>query len=396
MKKAIGPLLIFLGVVLLTVSVAIPTILVPKLKSVPLDLDITTVAESVPAGLTDDDALPAMVFDRCSINDSHLRVYAAHLTQQRRTVVVEPSDSDRATLQSGQSLLIDRIQDGDRIVDLPVAGHNESRSCDDGLLSATVDVVSVDRSTSKPTGDMHRLHTVPGTDGVGTSESSNNWIDAPRRGYQYHFGFTIGQGKTYPYYDANSRRDLPADYVGETMIDGIKAYEFVSEVPEFDQTKLATPTGFPPLGSSVEMPARWWGIDGPGVEPGDMVLMHRFGSATRRVWVEAQTGTVLFGEERQRQFFKSPDSANPAVPQPIREFQVDAFSATMAWTEDTVAQQSDVTRGYLNQLHLGKVTVPIICGVGGTVLLACGVLVLLRSKRRDVATAEAPTPGQKL
>ena len=84
----IGPCLLFFGMFLVTVAIVVPLALVPRLKVVPLDLDITTVATSNPAGLTSNDEVPARVFDRCSVNEPKLRVFDAHLTQQRRTVAL--------------------------------------------------------------------------------------------------------------------------------------------------------------------------------------------------------------------------------------------------------------------------------------------------------------------
>lgn len=125
--------MLFVGMFLLTVAVVVPLALVPRLKVVPLDLDITTVAVSEPAGLTPDDALPARVFDRCSVNELKLRVFDAHLTQQRRTVAIDPSDQDQVTLQSAQTVIIDRIQEGDEVVALDVREQDSKRPCGDGL-----------------------------------------------------------------------------------------------------------------------------------------------------------------------------------------------------------------------------------------------------------------------
>jgi hypothetical protein len=380
LKRYAGTLLLFLGAALVTAAIAVPTVLVPKLKVVPLDLDITTIAESVPAGLTDNDALPARVFDRCSINDPHLRVYNAHLTQQRRTVVVDPSSSDQVTLQSGQTVLIDRIAEDGGVVDLSVQPHSSKRDCNDGLLASSVDLVSIDRGSSKPNGQTHRLHTAEGDNGVATRDGDHNWIDAPRSGFQYHFGFDLEPGETYPYYDANSRTDQPARFVSETEVKGIKTYEFVSDVPEVDQTQLQTPSGLPALGSSVEMPARWWGIAGPGVDPDQPVLMHRYGKATRQVWVEPETGTVLFGQEQQHQYFRSPKADDPSVPAAIRDFQVDALNMTMAWTDATVGQQSSKAERYLSQLRLGTVWAPVATGCVGVILLLGGTSIQMRTR----------------
>ncbi len=76
----------------------------------------------------------------------------------------------------------------------------------------------------------------------------------------------------------------------------------------------------------LTMPARWWGITGRGVRPNDPVTMHRYAAATRHVWVEPETGTIVDGREDQHQYFKSPDQSE-ATPAPVREFRMDALKA---------------------------------------------------------------------
>lgn len=378
----IGPCLLFLGMFLMTVAIVVPLALVPRLKVVPLDLDITTVATSNPAGLTSNDEVPARVFDRCSVNEPKLRVFDAHLTQQRRTVAIDPSDQDQVTLQSAQTVVIDRVRDDAEIVAVDLGEQDAKRPCGDGLLASSVDIVSLDRRTSEPNGQLHQLHTVPVPTGVEAKDSLDTSIDAPRDGFQYHFGFDIEHGGTYPYYDVNSRSDQPARFVGETTINGLHALEFVSEVPEVDQTQLATPSGFPALGSSIEMPAKWWGIRGPGVDPEEKVLMHRYGTATRRVWIEPKTGTVLYGSEDQHQYFKSPGWEDPSLAQPIRDFRVDALNTTMSWTDSTVEQQTSRAGEYIDQLRIGNVIVPWTAGIVGAVLAGAGVFLTFRAARR--------------
>ena len=379
----IGPCLLFLGMFLMTVAIVVPLALVPRLKVVPLDLDITTVATSNPAGLTSNDEVPARVFDRCSVNEPKLRVFDAHLTQQRRTVAIDPSDQDQVTLQSAQTVVIDRVRDDAEIVAVDLGEQDAKRPCGDGLLASSVDIVSLDRRTSKPNGQLNQLHTVPIPSGVPVMESPSTWVDAPREGFQYHFGFEVERRGTYPYYDVNSRSDQPARYVGETTINGLSALEFVSEVPEVDQTQLATPSGLPALGSSIEMPAKWWGISRPGVDPEQKVLMHRYGKATRRVWVEPQTGTVLYGSEVQHQYFKAPEWDYPVLTKPIQDFRVDALNMTMSWTDATVEQQTNRARDYIGQLRIGNIIVPWTAGIVGAVLAGVGVFLTFRTARRS-------------
>ncbi|HEY9313951.1 DUF3068 domain-containing protein [Williamsia sp.] len=374
-KKFLAPALIFFGIALVTAAIAVPLWLVPKLKVVPLDLDITSVATSVPAGLTDDNNTPARVFNRCSISEPRAEVFDAHLTQQRRSIIINPSDSDQATLQSGQTVMIDLIRDGDETYEPTAEPVDAKRTCEDAVLTSNVDVVSVDRETSKPNGNIARIHTVQAPEGTVTIEATDNFVEAPREGYQYKFGFDVEKTDQL-YYDANSRQDVTATFVEEEEINGLTAYHFVSDVPEVDQVTLPTPNGEPALGTSLEKPASWWGIK--GVPANELVVMDRFAKATRHVWVEPQTGTILKGMEEQHQYFKSPGWEDPDLAAPIREFRMDAFAATMEWQQTTVERQSDKASGYVDQLRLGGVIVPAIIGTVGGLLFIAGVVLLLR------------------
>ncbi|MBA4021500.1 MAG: DUF3068 domain-containing protein [Gordonia sp.] len=380
MKRFLAPALIFIGIAAITAAIAVPLWLVPKLKVVPLDLDITTVAQSQPAGLTDSNDVPARVFNRCSVSGPRAEVFDAHLTQQRRTVVIDPSDSGQVTVQSGQTVQIDRIQDGDETIEPTVAPVDGTRNCEDGVLTGSVDVVSLDRETSKPNGEINRLHTIEAPEGTRTIDAEDNFVEAPREGFQYKFGFDVDKSDQL-YYDINSRQDVPAKFVGETEINGLTAYEFVSEVPEIDQTLLETPSGQPGLGTSLEMPASWWGIT--GIPADEKVVMDRFAKATRHVWVEPNTGTVLNGREIQQQYFKSPGWEDPDLAAPIRDFRMDAFSATMAWTDATIKRQSDKASGYVDQLRWGGTIIPIIIGVVGGVALLAGIGLLVRRRPEE-------------
>jgi Porin PorA len=374
-KKFLAPALIFFGIALVTAAIAVPLWLVPKLKVVPLDLDITSVATSVPAGLTDDNNTPARVFNRCSISEPRAEVFDAHLTQQRRSIIINPSDSDQATLQSGQTVMIDLIRDGNETYEPTAEPVDAKRTCEDAVLTSNVDVVSVDRETSKPNGSIARIHTVEAPEGTVTIEATDNFVDAPREGYQYKFGFDVEKSDQL-YYDANSRQDVPATFVEEAEINGLTAYHFVSDVPEVDQVTLPTPNGEPALGTSLEKPASWWGIK--GVPANELVVMDRFAKATRHVWVEPQTGTILKGMEEQHQYFKSPGWEDPDLAAPIREFRMDAFAATMEWQQTTIERQSDKASGYVDQLRIGGVIVPAIIGTVGGLLFIAGVVLLLR------------------
>ena len=91
-------LLAFLGLACIAAAITIPTYLVGQLKVVPLDLDITSDASTVSAPGESAGRFPAVIFDRCSVTKSKAAQLNVNLVQQRRSLIVEPSDAEQATL----------------------------------------------------------------------------------------------------------------------------------------------------------------------------------------------------------------------------------------------------------------------------------------------------------
>ncbi|UAK36725.1 DUF3068 domain-containing protein [Gordonia bronchialis] len=379
--RRIGPaLLAFFGVACITAAIAIPAWLVPQLRVVPLDLDIVSVSTTVPADNATGNRFPAVIFDRCSVSENRARTLEAHLTQQRRSVIIEPSDRREATVQSAQSVLIDRVRDADGNETAPtVAPAGDERQCSDGLLTASIDRVSLNRKTSVPNGTVSMLQLEAAPEGVDPKTVS---VDlGKRQGFQYKFGFDV-QKREYYYYDLNTRQDAPAKFVDEKVINGVKTYHFVSEVPEKDLSELPNVQGNAALGTMLTMPARWWGITGRGIRPNTPIEMHRYATATRHVWVEPETGTIIDGREDQHQYFRSPDQSD-ATAQPVRDFRMDALKATFQWDDATIANQADKANHYKNLLKLGGFWLPLILGILGVVLLAAWAFLFWRGRRRD-------------
>ncbi|MAU81293.1 DUF3068 domain-containing protein [Gordonia sp. Z-3] len=369
----------FLGAACIAAAIAIPLFLVPQLRVVPLDLDITSEATTVSEDGSTGDRFPARVFDRCSVNERRAQVDDAHLSQQRRSVIVDPSDRRQATLQSAQTVQIDRLRDADGEETEPtMAAADAARECNDGLLTANIDRVSVNRKSSVPNGTVSSLQLEAAPEGVNPQDVSVELPD--RQGFQYKFGFDV-QKRSYLYYDTNTRQDIPVEFVGEKTIDGVTVYEFSGEVPETDVSSLPNAQGQAALGTILTMPASWWGISGRGVEPRDQVTMHRYATATRTVWVEPETGTIVDGMEDQHQYFRSPDQSDD-TPAPIRDFQMDVLKARFKWTDETVSNQAARADDYMGQLRLGNFWLPLILAVVGVVLLGVWALMWWRGRRR--------------
>lgn len=380
MRRFVPAVLAFFGAACIAAAIAIPLYLVPQLKVVPLDLDITSDATTVAAEGSTGDRFPAVIFDRCSVSENRARTLEAHLTQQRRSIIVEPSDDRQASLQSAQTVRIDRLRDAEGNETEPsFAADGASRTCDDALLTASIDRVSVNRKTSVPNGAVSSLQLEAVPEGGNVNDVSVTLDN--RTGFQYKFGFDVKQ-RDYAYYDLNTRQDCAAKFQGEETIEGVKTYHFMCEVPETDLSSLPNAQGEAALGTMLTMPARWWGITGRGIRPNDPITMHRHASAIRHVYVEPQTGTIVDGREDQHQYFKSPDQSE-ATPQAVRDFRMDALKGTFKWTDDTVRNQADKASGYVDQLKMGGVWAPIILAVVGVILLVLAALMFLRGRRSD-------------
>lgn len=367
MRRVLPLLLAFFSILFIAAAITIPVYLVPKLKVVPLDLDITSDATSVSADGDTASRFPAVILDRCSISQPRAATLNVNLKQQRRSLVVEPSNADQATIQAAQTVLIERVEGPDGTEVTPtVAPIGEDRTCTDGLLTANIDRVSVDRKSSAPNGVVSSLQLEADPAGVPVADVSVPLEN--RKGFQYKFGFDV-QKQDYYYYDLNTRQDTVTSFVEESTINGLKVYHFKTEVPETDISELPNPQGEAPIGTILEMPARWWGITGNGVRPTDLITMHRHASSVRHVYVEPVTGTIIDGFEEQRQYFKSPD--DPAdLPTAVAEFRMDALNANFQWNQSTIDAQVDRASHYVSLLRWGGTIVPIILGVLGALMLA--------------------------
>ncbi len=385
MKRFWMALLAFLGLAAIAAAITIPTYLVPKLKVVPLDLDITSDASTVSGEGQTGERFPAVIFDRCSVSAAKAGQLGANLSQQRRSLIIEPSDAKQATLQSAQTVLIERVRDADGKETVPtVAAAGDERKCNDGLLTASIDRVSVNRVSSAPNGVISSLQMEQQGEGVPLEDVSVHLED--RKGFQYKFGFDVQQ-KDYYYYDLNTRQDTVASFVGEKTIDGLKTYHFRTEVPETDISELPNPEGDAPLGTILNMPAKWWGISGRGVKATDMVEMHRYAAAVRNVYVEPVTGTIVDGYEEQHQYFRSPVADDSDTPKPVADFRMDALKANFKWSDATVSAQVARAEKYVGLLRWGGTIVPIILGVLGVLLLGLWALLLLRGRHAEPAVA---------
>ncbi|MFD6514981.1 DUF3068 domain-containing protein [Rhodococcus sp. NPDC060176] len=314
-------ILVGLGAFLLAIAILIPTYTVGKLEKTPLDLEVTTVATGTGSVLNS----AALLGGKAQV-DTNVPIVA-----QRYVTTQDPSDADIITVEAGQTV------------------RRTDKQGDTGLLTATLDRVTLDRVSSMPTNDP-----------VGTVQTSSDQPaeEVSRDGLQYKFPFNTEQ-KSYPYFDLNARATKDIDFVEETEINGLKVYHFQQTIDPVDLSKVVnSPT------NKLSLPADTWGVPG-GATP---ITMTRWYTNVRDLWVEPKTGVVVKGQEQLHQYYgRNKDAVD-----------VEVLKVTLPFDEATIEYQVQQARDGMDKLSLFGRTVPIVAGVLGVIALIAGIFLGLR------------------
>ncbi|MFI8661717.1 DUF3068 domain-containing protein [Rhodococcus qingshengii] len=314
-------ILVGLGAFLLAIAILIPTYTVGKLEKTPLDLEVTTVATGTGSVLNS----AALLGGKAQV-DTNVPIVA-----QRYVTTQDPSDADIITVEAGQTV------------------RRTDKQGDTGLLTATLDRVTLDRVSSMPTNDP-----------VGTVQTSSDQPaeEVSRDGLQYKFPFNTEQ-KSYPYFDLNARATKDIDFVEETEINGLKVYHFQQTIDPVDLSKVVnSPT------NKLSLPADTWGVPG-GATP---ITMTRWYTNVRDLWVEPKTGVVVKGQEQLHQYYgRNKDSVD-----------VEVLKVTLPFDEATIEYQVQQARDGMDKLSLFGRTVPIVAGVLGVIALIAGIFLGIR------------------
>ncbi|MDI9918806.1 DUF3068 domain-containing protein [Rhodococcus sp. IEGM 1379] len=314
-------ILVGLGAFLLAIAVLIPTYMVGKLEKTPLDLEVTTIATGNGSVLNS----AALLAGKAQV-DKNVPIVA-----QRYVTTQDPSNADDITVQAGQTVI------------------RTDKQGDSGLLTASVDTVTLDRVSSMPTNDpAGTIQTDPGQPAQELS----------RDGLQYKFPFNT-EKKTYPYFDLNARATQDIDFVEETEINGMKVYHFTQTVEPVDLSKVVnSPT------NKLTLPADTWGVPG-GETP---ITMTRWYTNVRDLWVEPKTGVIVKGQEQLHQYYgRNKNSVD-----------VDVLNVTLPFDEATIEYQIGQAKDGMDLLNLVGRTVPIIAGILGAIALIAGIFLGVR------------------
>ena len=427
--------LVGLGAFLITIALALVFFVVPGQKKTPLDINSTTVTETSQGAILVASALASNTPTELNADRAECRAEEAEapedddeegtgdeagadgdvetveddaaddsevqfpvtcfidndipLYSQRRVQAVEPSDGDVITLQAAQSLLRQDLEGGEDV---------------DALVNATIDRVTVDRVTSEPIDEpVSTLQVVAGgADGDDTAP-----VGFVREGLQYKFPFDTEQ-RTYQYFDASTFTTNPIEFMGETSVGGIQAYEFQQELGPIDMWSsirdhfAAISDGYDPAVESIlasyrreGMTAGQWGLDG---DPEREVDMRRFYTNTRTVYVNPDTGQIVDGKEDIFQFFAEDQDEAETFVSSAETMEAERSEPTRTavrfqsgWDEETTETTLAGAQESADSLNTFGRVLPTVLGILGVLALIGGIVLGARGGR---ATAGRTAGGR--
>ena len=281
-------------------------------------------------------------------------------------------------MQAAQSLLREDKQGGDDV---------------EALINATIDRVTVDRVSAMPVDEAtSTLQIVAG--GSGGDDAPTGFV---REGLQYKFPFDTEQ-RAYDYFDASTFTTNPIEFVGETTVGGIDAYEFRQELGPIDMWSsirdhfASISDGYDPAVESIlasyrreGMTAGQWGLGG---DPERAVDMRRFYTNTRTVWVNPTTGQIVNGKEDIFQFFAEGQAEADAffgdkarMEEERAEPTRTAVRFQSGWNEETQQVTLAGAQESADTLNTFGRVVPAVLGILGLISLIGGIVLGLRGGR---------------
>ncbi|TDQ04478.1 DUF3068 domain-containing protein [Labedaea rhizosphaerae] len=325
MRRALGFVLIGLGVFAIALGLLLRLYAYPRLAKIPLDEKTTSVSTGIAS-------------DVLIVLDEGKDVRVHHNVPLTSTMLVE-----------GNLLTPDAKPDGNIAV-----WREKAQVVDDmgHIVDASIRQVCLDRTTSQGVQNCSR-----GQQYI-TNKQDSHGRDivqlTSQVGQNFKFPFGVEQ-QSYQFYDTTLRKATEAKFVAEDQIDGIDVYKFVQTIPD---TKLPDAEAVP--GSLV-------GSSEPSVEA------DRYYRNVRTLWVEPDSGIIIRGQEDQHQELRVPNSTLPPTV---------VFNGTLAFNGPTVKANVDRANDAISQLALVATTGPTVLIIGGVVLAIGGVLLLVLPGRR--------------
>jgi hypothetical protein len=163
------------------------------------------------------------------------------------------------------------------------------------------------------------------------------------------------QKKTYQVYDTTLLKPVPTTYEGTAVVDGESTYKFV-------ETVAPTKSGTQTLPGSLV-----------GIKDQQSVTLPEYYSATTTEYVDPITGAPVKGVSHQDLYLQN------SAGQPVLTLTNATFTSTPA----SIAAAVKTAKHYDGEISLISVTLPVILGLAGIVLLVLGTILVLISRRED-------------
>ncbi|MGY0499298.1 DUF3068 domain-containing protein [Nocardia sp. FBN12] len=246
------------GVVALVAAVLIPTVIVGMLIKLPAEFDSVTVARG-----------SGSLLDPASIATGQAAV--------EKDVPLEVTTESRAVAGNDESISVLQVTGTVRRTD---------RQGEGAVLSTSKDCVALDRSTATP---------------VASTACPGDGASGPR-GLQYQFPFDADK-QDYQYFDTTTKTDGVLQFIDdETVVNGVRLLHFRNSVAPIDIS------GHDPATGSLTVPAAALGL--PAQAPA--VQLSMFYTATRDIWAEPVTGSIVRFAEQQKRYY-APVGGSPEV-----------------------------------------------------------------------------------
>ena len=323
--------LLFLGAFLVMAGIGARYYAYPRLAVIPTDLDSKVVAEN-PSGE------PATYFSIAEL--SEVTGELGNQTQAR----VDPAASEDLTAELDRDVLVVRTY-----------------ACTDSItvdcstlrypLSAAVSTFAIDPRTGEP---------------LAWDDASIETGGSVEEGVEFE-GLTIkfpfnAQRKTYPFWNADQRTSIPVEFVGETSVDGLAAYEYRSQVE-------------PTVLGQLDIPGSIIGMEQP------KVTVDRVTSSETTYVVEPESGVIISATSVQ-------DSYAALDGEKVLTITDGTFTTPDSAADATVETYRPLSRA----LYALRVLAPVVGTAVGTVLIALAASLLVRRRRRPVP-AETAAPA---
>ncbi|HEV7651694.1 MAG TPA: DUF3068 domain-containing protein [Actinophytocola sp.] len=325
MRRVVSYVLIGLGVFAVVLGLLLRSYAYPRLAKVPLDVDEVSVAQG--SGVTS--------------------VVVAEVGDVPTPQIRHDLDVTSTTHVTGDLTQPEVVDGGD-----VAAWVEATKTVDDAsgiLIDASLRELCLDRHTSEAVACGGQYISV--TQGERITADPDT-VQQPGLSFKFPFGT---EQRGYRTYDVSLRRAVEARFDGEDTVEGVAVYRFVADI---------RPTRI----DQQEVPGSLVGRDEPSV------TADRYYTDRRTLWVEPKTGVIVAAEDAGKQELVAPGQRQGEG--------TTVYDGVLRLNDKTVAANVKDARDNIGKLALLTFWPTVLLIVGGVVLLA-GVVLLLVTGRRS-------------